>query len=74
MQVDRRCKFFIWRSNTFRDRMDYYSEMYTVESLKSDWTKGFKEFLKKSKNNLSFALGVLFMYCDCECVCCNNIS
>ena len=36
------------RSKTFRIRMDYYSEMYTVESLKSDWTKGFKE-LKKQK-------------------------
>ena len=52
--------------------MDYYSEMYTVESLKSDWTKGFKEF--KNKNNMAFALVALFMYCDCECVCCNNIS
>ena len=47
--------------------------MYTMESLKSDWTKGFKEFLKKSKNNLAFALVALFMYCDCECVYCNNI-
>ena len=45
-----------------------------MESLKSDWTKGFKEFQKKSKNNLAFALVALFMYCDCECVCCNNIS
>ena len=45
--------------------MDYYSEIYTVESLKSDWTKGFKEFTVKShaKNNLAFASVALFSKC-----------
>ena len=43
--------------------MDYYSEMYTVESQKSDWTEGFKEFKKKiQKITLAFALVALFMY------------
>ena len=31
----------------FETELDYYSEMYTVESQKSDWTEGFKEFKKK---------------------------
>ena len=45
--------------------MDYHIEMYTVESLKSDWTKGFKEFIVKfrAKNNLAFALVALFSKC-----------